>query len=214
MPIELVIFDSDGVLVDSEPVANRELAALLTECGLPVSAEQAMQWFIGHAMPDVLGIAEQKLGRRLPPDFLDRLQIRTETAFRHELRPVTGVEHLIARLNVPYCVASNGPIAKMRATLGATGLLPRFEGRLFSADHVKHPKPAPDLFLHASATMRADPTNCVVVEDGVFGVRAAIAAGMRAIGYAERTDSTALTLAGATVCMAMAEVETLIRAWQ
>lgn len=213
VPTELVIFDCDGVLVDSEPIANRVLAALLTECGLPATTEQAMRWFVGHAMPDVLRIAEQRLGQRLPTDFLDRLQTRSAAAFQRELRPIDGVVQLLDNLPSPNCVASNGPLAKMRASLGATGLLPRFEGRLFSADDVPHPKPAPDLFLHAASAMHADPRQCIVVEDGVFGVRAAVAAGMGVIGYADRADAAALAAAGAIVCATMAEVAARIRGW-
>lgn len=203
---ELVIFDCDGVLVDSEPIANRELAGLLTECGLPVSAEQAMAWFVGHAMPDVVRMAEERLGRPLPPDFSDTLQARSAAAFTRELKPVDGVVKLLDTLCMRCCVASNGPLAKMRASLGATGLLERFEGRLFSAQQVQRPKPAPDLFLFAAAALGVRPDRCIVIEDGAFGVQAAVAAGMRAIGYAPHDDGSKLRREGAEIFSSMRQI--------
>lgn len=203
---ELVIFDCDGVLVDSEPIANRVLASLLTECGLPTTTAQAMEWFIGHAMPGVVHIAETRLGRALPADFLDQLQARSDIAFRRELRPVEGVVELLDDLTIPACVASNGPTAKMRASLGAVGLLPRFERKLFSAEQVPRPKPAADLFLYAAAAMKASPERCIVVEDGAFGVRAAVSAGMLALGFASRNHDAALREAGAEVFSSMTAI--------
>jgi len=181
---QLVIFDSDGVLVDSEPIASRILAEALTELGFPLTPEQAIERYTGIAMSAVLARIEAEWGRPLPDDFRATLRERDFSAFRAQLQPVPGVREMLEQLRHARCVASSGTPEKLRVTLGVTGLLPCFEPHIFSAEMVSRGKPAPDLFLFAARQMGFRPENCTVVEDSVAGIRAACAAGMRAVGFA------------------------------
>lgn len=210
-PARLVIFDCDGVLVDSEPTANRIMSEMLTEAGLPMGYEETVRTFMGRSMAACLEIAAGRLGRPLPESFADEYHRRIRTAFERELRPVAGVGEALDEIHLPICVASSGDHAKIRTTLGLTGLLPRFEGRIFSATDVPRPKPHPDLFLHAAATLGFAPDACIVVEDTVLGVQAGTAAGMRVLGYAGVSDPAQLAAAGAQVFRHMRELPALVR---
>ena len=204
-----VIFDCDGVLVDSEPISNGVLAGMLTELGLPTTAEESMAAHLGRAWPSVAEIIEERLGRPLDEDFRPRYVEGMLAAFERELEPVPGIAEALDAIDNPSCVASSGTHEKMRMTLAHTGLLERFEGRLFSATEVASGKPAPDLFLYAAERMGWAPADCVVVEDSAAGVEAARAAGMRALGYAGRTDPALLT--GSEVFSSMAELPALLQ---
>ena len=206
----LVIFDCDGVLVDSEPTSNRVMRKMLTEIGLPMSIEQTEREFVGRAMEACLRIIERRLGRPAPPDFEERYDSRVFAAFRTELRPVPGVREVLKRIQHPYCVASSGSHAKMRMTLGLTELLPSFEGRMFSATEVTRGKPHPDLFLYAAKSLGAAPEGCAVVEDTPRGVLAGVAAGMTVFGYAGRTPQRELASAGARCFEDMEELPELL----
>src|SRR6185503_7216464 len=196
---DLVIFDSDGVLVDSEPIANRILNERLEAIGLPLSLEETTRAFQGRTLPVCLQIIEDVLGRPVPEGFLDDLQRHTFAAFREELAPVPGVKEALDAIPWPVCVASSGDLLKMRTTLTLAGLIVRFEGRMFSALDVPRGKPAPDLFLHAAEALGATPARTAVVEDSAVGIQAARAAGMTPFGYAARTDADLLDKAGAAV---------------
>ena len=196
---ELVIFDCDGVLIDSEPIANRLLAECLTEIGLPTTPEQSFERYHGMSYPACFAKIEQELGRKLPPDFEAEHWRRLEHLLARELEAVPFVLDALARIRTPACVASNGRRSTMHKTLAKTGLIARFDGRIFSADDVARPKPAPDLFLHAASRMGADPARCAVVEDSPHGVAAGVAAGMAVFGYAAQTDAAVLAAAGARV---------------
>ena len=209
----LVIFDCDGVLVDSERLSHTVLCQMLAERGVSISFEDAVLRFMGTSLPTCLARVGDLLGQAPPADFLPRLAERTRAAFQQSLQPVPGVATLLDQLRSPYCVASNGNRAKVDFTLGHTGLLPRFAGRIFTADDVQHPKPAPDLFLHAARYMGAAPAQTVVVEDTPTGVTAAKAAGMRAIGFTAMTPAARLLAAGAdAVVSSMADLHPLLRA--
>jgi HAD superfamily hydrolase (TIGR01509 family) len=194
---QLVIFDCDGVLVDSEPVANRTLAQMLRELGLDLTQEEIFQNFVGYSLPHCMRVIEQMLGRAPPETFLRDLQTRTFDAFRAELRAMPGIEHALDRLTVPFCVASSGDHEKMRTTLGITGLYPRFAGRIFSVTQVPRGKPAPDVYLFAAQQLGAEPATCVVIEDTPPGVQAGVAAGMTVFGYCAHTPELKLRGAGA-----------------
>jgi HAD superfamily hydrolase (TIGR01509 family) len=199
-PPQLVIFDCDGVLVDSEPVANRILGQMLREVGLELTQEQIFQNFVGYSLPHCLRIIERMLGRPAPANFLRDLQARTFAAFKTELRAMPGIEFALDALDavrVPYCVASSGDHEKMNTTLGITGLLPRFAGRIFSVTQVAHGKPAPDIYLFAARQMRIEPPGCIVVEDTPPGVQAGIAAGMTVLGFCAFTPAEKLRAVGA-----------------
>ncbi|MEI7036548.1 HAD family hydrolase [Fulvimonas yonginensis] len=196
-PPGLVIFDCDGVLVDSEPIANRVFARMLAEQGLVLTQAQMFELFVGRTMAHCLALAAERLGRPLPADFEDEHDRRLFAALAAELLPVPGVAQVLDALAVPYCVASNGAPDKLRFSLRQTGLLPRFEGRVFSAVEVARGKPAPDLFLHAARRLGVAPATCVVVEDSPAGVAAGVAAGMTVLGFAAGTPPARLHEAGA-----------------
>jgi HAD superfamily hydrolase (TIGR01509 family) len=183
-PFELVILDCDGVLVDSERIAVRVEAEFLAELGWPLSQAEIIERFMGRTAEYMDEAIEAHLGVRLPPDWKDQFQRRYLDAFVADLVPVDGVVEALDQITVSTCVASSGSHDKLRFTLGHTGLYERFDGRIFSGYEVANGKPAPDLFLHAAARMGADPARCAVVEDTLYGVMAARAAGMRTFGYA------------------------------
>ena len=211
----LIIFDSDGVLVDSEPIANRILAAHLDAAGYPCTFAQSVERFVGRALSSIIAMVEEDRGRPLPDGFYDAVQDATFAALRDELKPVPGVADALDRIAAPKCVASSGRIEKLDLTLGVTGLRGHFGDRLFSATMVRRGKPRPDLFLLAAARMGAAPADCVVVEDSVPGVAAARAAAMAVLGYAGGSHVAAdharrLADAGATVFTDMADLPDLI----
>jgi HAD superfamily hydrolase (TIGR01509 family) len=200
MRYDLVIFDNDGVLVDSEPISNTILAAYLTELGHPTSYEESIRDYMGSAMHRIHELVQERSGQRLPEEFDDVFHGRVFAAFERELQPVPGVVQLLEKLaadEVPYCVASSGSHERIRVGHRKTGLDRWFdEGRVFSSQDVGRGKPAPDLFLRAAERMGVAPHRCVVVEDSPLGVRAANAAGMDVYGFTAMTPAAKLT--GAT----------------
>ena len=208
---DLVIFDNDGVLVDSEWHANGILADLLCEAGLPSTRESCMAEYIGSTMARVREIAESRLGRVLPDDLEERYHDRLFEAFRTGLTAVPGVVEALGAIATPTCVASSGTHARIRLALTTTGLLSRFDGRIFSAQDVARGKPEPDLFLHAASTLGIRPQRCAVVEDSPLGVEAANRAGMTAFGFARTTPAERLRAAGGGVFTSMEELPRLLR---
>ncbi|WP_406271698.1 HAD family hydrolase [Streptomyces sp. NBC_00191] len=199
MRYDLVIFDNDGVLVDSEPISNTILAGYLTELGHPTSYEDSLRDYMGAAVHRIHDIVMERTGQTLPADFDDTLHARVFAAFERELVVVDGVTDVLEKLvadSVPYCVASSGTHERIRVGHRKTGLDRWFEdGTVFSAQDVGRGKPAPDLFLHAAERMGVAPERCVVVEDSRLGVAAAMAAGMDVYGFTAMT--AAEKLAGA-----------------
>ncbi|RQW95985.1 HAD family hydrolase [Micromonospora globispora] len=183
-PIGLVIFDCDGVLVDSERIAVRVSIALGAELGWPLTEAEVIERFIGRSSTSIGEQIAARLGQGVAATWADRFDLAHRQAVDAGLTAVDGINDALDEITQPTCVASSGTHEKMRHTLGRTGLYPRFDGRIFSATEVAHGKPAPDLFLHAAATMGVPPAACVVVEDSQYGVQAARAAGMRCFGYA------------------------------
>jgi HAD superfamily hydrolase (TIGR01509 family) len=183
-PLELVIFDCDGVLVDSERISVRIDAVVLAELGWPLTEAEVVERFMGRTEEYMLSEIEAQLGRPLGHDWDSRFRHLYREAFEAELGPVDGVVEALDRIAATTCVASSGSHEKIRYSLGLAGLYERFEGRIFSASEVANGKPAPDLFLHAAERMGVEPAACAVVEDSRYGVEAARAAGMRAFGYA------------------------------
>jgi HAD superfamily hydrolase (TIGR01509 family) len=179
----LVIFDCDGVLIDSEAIACRADAACLAELGITITAEEIMQRYLGISAAAMCSDIEQRYGIVLPPDFVAVLHKRVAAVFDTELTAMAGVEHLLQMMQHRHCVASSSAPERLRHSLSVTGLLGYFEPHIFSATQVARGKPAPDLFLFAADAMQVPPASCVVIEDSVPGVQAAVAAGMRAIGF-------------------------------
>ena len=184
MSVDLVIFDCDGVLVDSERLAIEIDVRVLNELGWRLTEAEVIERFVGRSDRETQAVVEAHLGRALSFDWSDHVEPLYRQVFADRLAPVDGVLEALDRISFPTCIASSGTHDHLRYTLGLTGLYERFEGRIFSAEDVARGKPAPDLFLHAAEQEAADPAGCVVVEDSRAGVEAARAAGMRVLGYA------------------------------
>ena len=209
---KLVIFDCDGVLVDSEPITNRMMAEDMTKHGLPMTRDEAIELFVGGTIHSVFELARSK-GAALPDNWVDDFYERMIETLRKEVTIIPGVEGVLDaldRVGIPYCVASNGPVRKMEATLGATGLWDRLQGRLYSAHDVGVAKPDPGLFLHSALQMRVIPSDAVVIEDSNSGVRAAETARMRCFGYTRDTPEAKLTAHGAIPFDDMADLPALL----
>jgi HAD superfamily hydrolase (TIGR01509 family) len=182
--IRLLIFDCDGVLIDSERLAVKVDVLVLRELGWPLSEAEVIERFVGRSDRDTEAEIEAHLGHKLPAGWQQRFKPLYERAFEANLAPVDGVLEALDAISLASCVASSGTHEYLRYTLGLTGLYERFAGRIFSAEDVAAGKPAPDLFLHAAEQMGAIPSACLVVEDSRPGVEAARAAGMRVLAYA------------------------------
>ena len=211
---ELVIFDCDGVLVDSEDISNEVLARALSAAGLPTSTADALRDYKGLILRDVVARAETRLRATLPDGFAEAFERDRVLEFRRRLKPIVGAAETVRSLRaagMKVCVASQGKLEKTELTLRLTGLRDLFaEDALFSAYSVPRGKPHPDLFLHAAAAMRAAPGRCVVVEDTTIGVIAARSAGMRTLAYAADADESALRAAGAEILRSLADIPALI----
>ena len=197
MAFDLVIFDCDGVLVDSELITNRIFVRMLNDLGLQLSLDDMFEQFVGRSMPQCLELIEGMLGRSVPEDFERHYRERSAAALKAELKAVPGIEGVLDALDVPFCVASSGTHEKMNTTLGVTGLLPQFRGRMYSVTEVANSKPAPDVFLHAARESGVQASACAVIEDTPTGVRAGVAAGMTVFGYCALTPRHRLAEAGA-----------------
>jgi HAD superfamily hydrolase (TIGR01509 family) len=181
--LDLVIFDCDGVLVDSEVISCRAHAEVLTRHGYPITSQQVFDRFLGRSTRQTNHEVEAELGRSLPDDFHAQLQHELFRAFEADLHAVPHVHAALDAITQPVCVASSGSPQRMRVTLGRTGLYDRFAPNIFSALQVQNGKPAPDLFLFAAGQMKTRPERCVAIEDSIPGVTAACAAGMMVLGF-------------------------------
>lgn len=181
--LDLIIFDCDGVIADSEVLSTRATAAALAEYGLDLTEKQVADLFLGKTLQAGLENIRTQFHQELPASFPARKMQLTEAVFRSDLTPVPGVVSLLDQLALPYCVASNSAHERLRFTFDATGLTSYFSGRVYSADDVSQGKPAPDLFLHAARSQNTPPHRCLVIDDSPSGVRAAVAADMPVIGF-------------------------------
>jgi len=206
-----VIFDCDGVLVDSEPLAAATLAALLTELGLPTDVTDIDRDFKGRSWEHGVEVIRRRIGGPPPPRLRETYRERLFAAFETDLHAVAGIAEALDAIELPSCVASSGDHERIRRGLRAGGLLDRFgDERIFSVDDVAHGKPAPDLFLHAAERMGFEPASTAVVEDSPAGAEAGRAAGMTVFGYAERTPAAVLEAAGAVAFADMTELPGLL----
>ena len=183
MSFDLVIFDCDGVLVDSEALACVVHADVLTAYGYAITAEQVHERFLGRSAREARAEVEAEMGRVLPEDYTAELKSTIDRVFGAQLQPVAGVADVLAGLDQKKCVASSGTPTRIRSSLATTGLIHHFGEHLYSGLQVERGKPAPDLFLFAAAQMGADPARCVVIEDSIHGVTGAVAAGMTVFGF-------------------------------
>ena len=179
---DLIIFDCDGVLVDSEVLSCRCLSQVLAAYGIHLGLDQALDLFLGRSTTAVLEYY-QAMGRLVPEQFSSELRTGVRAAFVSALRPIEGVASVLEHLQIPHCVASSSDVERVSLSLCLTGLMPHFDSNLYTAQMVERGKPAPDLFLYAAGKMQADPRRTLVIEDSVSGVTAAKAAGMTAWGF-------------------------------
>jgi beta-phosphoglucomutase-like phosphatase (HAD superfamily) len=194
---ELIIFDCDGVLVDSESITNKIFSGMLNELGIFVSDEDMFERFVGRSMPQCLEVIEALSGRAVPAGFVEDYYARSTRALKSDLKAVADIGLVLDSVGVPYCVASSGTHDKMNTTLGITGLLSKFRGRMYSVTEVANSKPAPDVFLHAAKQSGVPAAACAVIEDTPTGVRAGVAAEMTVFGYCAVTPQKRLIEAGA-----------------
>lgn len=193
---ELVIFDCDGVLVDSERITSTVLCTMLNELGLSLSLQDMFELFVGKSMAQDVALITELLSQPPPGDFEANFRRRSTAALAAGIEPVAGVAGMLDELRIPFCVASSGRHEKIRLTLGKTGLLDKFAGKIFSVTDVAEPKPSPDVFLLAARTFGVEPSACAVVEDTPTGVCAGVAAGMHVFGFAAETPRHRLEAAG------------------
>jgi len=211
MRFDLVIFDCDGVVVDSERIVHQVFGDFIRSLGADLDARRMNELFLGRRLDDCLSIVEGITGRPAPAHALDRYRAERDRVLRDRVRPVEGIREVLETLTIPYCIASSGDHAKMRTTLGATGLLPLFEGRLYSGTEVARGKPAPDVFLLAADRMGAAPERTAVIEDSINGVLAGCAAKMTVFGFAGLVPASDLAAAGAARCFtAMSQLPALL----
>ncbi|MEA2892279.1 MAG: hypothetical protein QOI05_3072 [Bradyrhizobium sp.] len=220
MSFDLIIFDCDGVLVDSELISCRAHAETLTRHGYPITEDQVLGRFLGRSMRQATLEVEAELGRSLPDDFHTQVYAEIFREFATSLQATPHIVEALAAITLPVCVASSGPPEKISASLNRVGLYDRFAPHIFSAVQVQHGKPAPDLFLFAAEQMTVSPARCLVIEDSISGIAAALAARMNVLGYhggshCRPGHAEALRAAGATVTFDdMRELPDLIaRAW-
>lgn len=208
---DLVIFDCDGVLVDSEVIAARVEAELLTAAGFEISAEDLAERYAGLTFKDILLSIEKQAAIPFQASLIDQAERLVDKRLANEVRAVEGAQAAVASVKVPRCVCSNSTDHRLEAMLERTRLKPFFEGRIFSSRSVPsgRPKPAPDVFLHAAKTMGVDPARTLVVEDSVPGVHGARAAGMRVVGFTGASS----TFPGHADALTEAGAETVIRRW-
>ncbi|MER9398845.1 HAD family phosphatase [Mesorhizobium sp. M0615] len=212
---KLVIFDCDGILVDTENLANRRLAEWFVAAGYPTTFGYCRKYFSGRSMASVQKEIEETTTVRLGADFVDRWNAGLPDLFAHGVEAIPYVRDFIEAVRaagIPYCVATSARISKMHITLGQTGLLPLFEHAMFSSTMVSRGKPFPDLFLHAAKTMGFAPADCIVIEDSVAGTQAGIAAGMRVYSYHgdPYSDRDGLASAGGVLFDDMRELAGLV----
>lgn len=196
---ELIIFDCDGVIVDSERVATEVFVkALKEECGLSLDPHAIYEMFVGQSSQQILSIIDKMVGSRSSSRLKDRYKNDIESELQQSVTAVKGVEHALAEISIPCCIASGGSYEKIRTTLNRTNLLKLFEGKLYSTSDVARGKPFPDIYLHAAQCMGCiEPGKCLVIEDSPPGVEGGVAAGMTVFGYAELMKEEKLIASGA-----------------
>jgi len=209
--MECIIFDCDGVLVDSEVINNRVLLEMASDYGVTMDLEEAVEAFSGIRLKEGIKILQQRASRPFPADFEQAFRTKTYEIFKTEMKAVEGVEALLKGLTVPYCVASSGPVEKIKLNLTVTGLIQYFDNSIFSGYDINSWKPDPGIFLYAAERMGFAPDKCAVIEDSKAGIIAAVKGGFNAFGYAKPFNAAVLEKEGAHVFYHMSELTSLLR---
>jgi HAD superfamily hydrolase (TIGR01509 family) len=206
-----LLFDCDGVLVDTEPLSIGTLHKMALEQDIPISLEYALQNYIGKALAEVFADLEKQGAQKLPRDFESEFRRRSFEAFEAKLSPIAGVKELLNQVDVPMAVASNGPRFKMELTLGITGLQGYFGPHIYSAYDLQKWKPLPDLYWHAAQKLQVDPQDCAVIEDSVSGIQAGIKGGFTVYGFCLESRKEEFAALGALPFQHMDELANLLR---
>lgn len=210
MNTKCIIFDCDGVLVDTEKIGNGILLEMAAEHGFKMTIEDAYRNFNGRKLKDCFLYIEEAIKKKLPESFENEYRERSFEAFKTQVTPIEGVFEFIEKLEIPYCVASSGPVDKIRLNLKAVGLLDKFEGKIFSSYEIKSWKPDPELFLHAAKEMGFEVKDCIVVEDSKAGIMAAKSGGFRVYGFSNDYNSEDLEREGAILFSSYKELNGLL----
>ncbi len=210
MEFKCIIFDSDGVLVDSETLSAKVFQEMAMELGFELDFETAVECFAGTSMKENLLLIEENIQGSLPVDFEKEFRERTYIVFKTDLKAVNGIADLIEKLGIPYCVASSGPVEKIRLNLGLVNLLDHFENKIYSSYDIGSWKPDPGIFLHAAKKMGFEPEECAVIEDSASGIRAAIAGGFKVYALANEKKKKTFEQLGAIAFENMKELEKLL----
>ncbi|MEM7548770.1 MAG: HAD family hydrolase [Bacteroidota bacterium] len=210
MKYNCVIFDCDGVLVDSVEISIKTLIDMAESQGVEISYEFAVTNFSGSALKKSFDYIEQKGQLKLPETFEGEYRKRTSEAFKKELKPINGIHKALEKIPIPYCVASSGPLSKIEANLNTTNLLDKFKGKMFSSYEIDSWKPDPDIFIHAAKEMGFKPESCLVIEDSVEGIRAAKQGSFNVLAYANKNNKHILKQEGVKIFEDMHDLEYLI----
>ena len=211
MKYKCIIFDCDGVLVDSENISAKVFREMVSELGCNLDFETVLKQITGTSMKENLKFFTEKVGHNLPENFETDFRKRSYEMFKKELQPVPGVRELLKRIKVPVAVASSGPVEKIKQNLETTNLLKKFDGNIFSSYVIKSWKPEPDIYLHAAKQMGFRPKECAVIEDSLTGVKAAKAGGFDVFGFTRKGNEQAFEKLGATVFFDLSELDKLLQ---
>ena len=210
MEHKCIIFDSDGVLVDSETLSAKVFQEMALELGFDLDFETAVERFAGTSMKENLLFIQENIQGSLPVDFEKEFRGRTYKVFKTDLKAVNGIADLIEKLLIPFCVASSGPVEKIRLNLGLVNLLDHFENKIYSSYDIGSWKPEPGIFLHAAKRMGFEPEECAIIEDSASGIRAAIAGGFKVYALANEKKKKTFQQLGAIAFENMKELEKLL----
>ena len=209
--IKCIIFDCDGVLVDSEIIGNQILISMAKDFGLEMTIETAIQKFNGRSLKDSFNLIEKLIHRKLPENFEAEYRKLTFEAFKNELKPINGVEKFIENLNISFCVASSGPTEKIVLNLTTTKLIKKFENKIFSSYQINSWKPEPEIFLFAAKEMGFKVNECIVIEDSKAGIISAKKGGFKVYGLANKHNEKELKEEGAIIFYTFAELENILK---
>jgi len=210
MKYKCIIFDCDGVLVDSEAISTQVLIEMEASVGVTLQMEVVIKEFSGRSLKSIFEYIEERASNKLPGSFEKDFRAKTFEAFKKDLKPIDGVHELLDRLTIPYGVASSGPLNKIKLNLTTTGLIDYFEGRIFSCYEIQSWKPDPGIYLHAAKEMGFLPKECAVVEDSVFGIQAAKSGGFDVFGLVNEHNKEILEQEGVTIFYRMNELDQLL----